>query len=676
MAELHFNNDHNKVAYLLKPTKSMGFHQIIDFMNGLYIRDALTANPTIYAFMVRQFWGSASKVSLPDGVRGLVATIDGTAYTVTEASIRSALQLDDLNAIDTMTNEEIFAELRDIGHYQGPNMPLLVHMLNLGEPAFVQAQQQDVSQPSPSPVVAPHPSPGPMSSPPRQSSPPPIPFGLAPTSEVVSTEPILDIPSSSRPSEPVLETITSLFRDDDTGGGSCYESPPRPPPTTPTLSPTVGVTEEPLNLTSFLALFPTFLQRIATLEAKLKATKILHRDTVNEEEARKSQELDALLDLPNASLHEPSRSTTPSKPANPEQSSEHEISPINLDVVLTLSQLKARARAATIIYKRLKKKKSSSGLDFTDADIPAGELDSAGGLDFAGGLNSAGGVDSAGGFTFAYISIAAGPNDSSSTKGVHAYLCQESEFSHLFYRLDLEGCQETTSVSACLPIAAGDPIPDDSSVSAASSIPAATPIAAGVSTTAGASGSTSEASVPIIELLDSLTKDTSLPLDPETEEQDSPLRKSSRKKSIAKKRTLPSPSKPKSDALPFNEDDLEAAFKRYLRQASDDDEPAEPVSLALGSDITTWELIPTKFRHGEMHVITRANGTVKRFSTLRELMYWAGRADLLVLDGFVLDKYKTKRATGIGLGLWMDLRTLITVRKERDASIIWNYQDQ
>nr|GFA17184.1 putative ribonuclease H-like domain-containing protein [Tanacetum cinerariifolium] len=38
---------------------------------------ALTANPTINASMVRQFWGSASEVSLPDGVKGLVATIDG-----------------------------------------------------------------------------------------------------------------------------------------------------------------------------------------------------------------------------------------------------------------------------------------------------------------------------------------------------------------------------------------------------------------------------------------------------------------------------------------------------------------------------------------------------------------------------------------------------------------------
>nr|GEV51042.1 hypothetical protein [Tanacetum cinerariifolium] len=167
--------------------------------------------------------------------------------------------------------------------------------------------------------------------------------------------------------------------------------------------------------------------------------------------------------------------------------------------------------------------------------------------------------------------------------------------------------QETIYVSASVTIATGDPIP------------VTTPIAAGVSTTAGASGSASEAF-------------------------DAPLRKSLRKKSIAKKRTLPSPSKPMSDALPFDEDEPEAAFKRYLRQASDDDEPAEPVSLALGSDITTWELIPTEFGRGKVHVISRADGIVKRFSTLRELMYWAERADLMVLYGLVLAKYKTKRA--------------------------------
>nr|GFD08758.1 hypothetical protein [Tanacetum cinerariifolium] len=93
-----------------------------------------------------------------------------------------------------------------------------------------------------------------MPPPPRQSSPPPIPFGHAPSSRVVSTEPIPDIPSLSGPSEPVLKTITSPIRDDDAGGGSFHESPPRPPPVTLPRSPTVGVAEEPLTLTSLLAL--------------------------------------------------------------------------------------------------------------------------------------------------------------------------------------------------------------------------------------------------------------------------------------------------------------------------------------------------------------------------------------------------------------------------------------
>nr|GFA73793.1 hypothetical protein [Tanacetum cinerariifolium] len=796
-------------------------------------------------------------------------------------------------------------------HYQGPDMPLLAYMLHLGEPALEPAQQQDVYQPQPSPVVAPHPSPDPMPSPPRQSSPPPIPFGPAPSSGVVSTEPIPDIPSSSGPSKPVLETITSPIRDDDTGGGSFHESPPSPPlvtplcsltvrvaeepltltfllalfptlletitspirdddtgggsfhespPSPPLVTPlrslTVRVAEEPLTLTSLLALFPTCLQRIATLKAELKATRIIHRDTVvlfakrikklesklkskkrklvlsdseNEEEARQSQELDALLDLANAALHEPSDSTTPSKPANQEQSSEQEISPTTLDAVLTLSQSKARARAATILYKRLKKQHSSSGLDFTDAAIPAGGLDSAGGVDSAGGLVSAGGadsadftdaaipaggldsaggvdsagglvsaggVDSAGGLTSAGISVAAGPTvpakpsspirDPSKSKAVatpsspvsaptakevadqqaaileaerqelleqelkqsidaeQVYLdsllaqreaeeqerksmasaaqsaqrqaeldrvalnltneewiglvdqvranptlsaellgadvsedtfsvrmvelingrrkmiaemkakakrekpmtpAQQKEFMRTFVKnqsstiyttgwtwKDVRGLtddqlqivydkirravdlatakdhhqqlkrsgetlesselkkiksshsttqpaelQETTSVSVGSTIVAGDPIPAVTSVSAvssipavtsvsdASSIPAATPIPAGVSTTAGTSGSAIEASVPIIELLDSLPKDYSLQLDPKSEEHDVILRKSLRRKSIARKRNLPSPSKPKSDALLFNKEDPEAEFKRYLK---------------------------------------------------------------------------------------------------------------
>nr|GEW91526.1 hypothetical protein [Tanacetum cinerariifolium] len=184
---------------------------------------------------------------------------------------------------------------------------------------------------------------------------------------------------------------------------------------------------------------------------------------------------------------------------------------------------------------------------------------------------------------------------------------------------------ETTTVSAGSTIAAGDPISTVHavpSVSIAASIPAETPIAAGVSTTADVSES---ASVPIIDLLDFPPKATS--------EQTVPLRKSSRKKSMARRRTLPKPSQSEFAALPFDEDDREAEFKI-------------------------------------------ADGTVKRFSTLRELMYSAGQADLMVLYGMVSDKYKLERATGIGLGLWSNIQTLIAAKEDRDASIIWDDQDQ
>nr|GEY15174.1 hypothetical protein [Tanacetum cinerariifolium] len=48
----------------------------------------------------------------------------------------------------------------------------------------------------------------------------------------------------------------------------------------------------------------------------------------------------------------------------------------------------------------------------------------------------------------------------------------------------------------------------------------------------------------------------------------------------------------------------------------------------------------------------------------------------MVLYGMVSDKYKLERATGIGLGLWSNLQTFITARENRDASIIWDDQDQ
>nr|GFB73516.1 hypothetical protein [Tanacetum cinerariifolium] len=79
------------VAYLSKSDASEGFTQIIDFLNGSYIK--------------------------------LQALVDKKKVVVTEAAIREALCLDDAKGADCLPNEEIFAELARMG-YEKPSTKL------------------------------------------------------------------------------------------------------------------------------------------------------------------------------------------------------------------------------------------------------------------------------------------------------------------------------------------------------------------------------------------------------------------------------------------------------------------------------------------------------------------------------------------------------------------------
>ncbi|GKB37309.1 putative ribonuclease H-like domain-containing protein, partial [Tanacetum coccineum] len=67
-------------------------------------RYALTHNPTIYDSLVKQFWQTATATTLADGTLELRATIDNLEYTITEASIRSKLQLADASGISMLPN--------------------------------------------------------------------------------------------------------------------------------------------------------------------------------------------------------------------------------------------------------------------------------------------------------------------------------------------------------------------------------------------------------------------------------------------------------------------------------------------------------------------------------------------------------------------------------------------
>ncbi|GKD91782.1 hypothetical protein Tco_1371619 [Tanacetum coccineum] len=95
MANLKYSDKHNMVAFLKKPTESVGFTEIVDFLKVNSLRFALTHNLTIYDSLVKQFWQTATVRTLANGIQELVSSIDNKEYTITEASIRSQLHLVD-----------------------------------------------------------------------------------------------------------------------------------------------------------------------------------------------------------------------------------------------------------------------------------------------------------------------------------------------------------------------------------------------------------------------------------------------------------------------------------------------------------------------------------------------------------------------------------------------------
>ncbi|GKA02222.1 hypothetical protein Tco_0674887 [Tanacetum coccineum] len=104
------------VAFLKKPEGSEGFHQIVDFLNSTHIKYALTENPTIYVSLIHQFWQTASASTSENGEMEITATIDGRVKTVTEASIRRHLKLEDSDGISTLPNTKIFEQLALMGY--------------------------------------------------------------------------------------------------------------------------------------------------------------------------------------------------------------------------------------------------------------------------------------------------------------------------------------------------------------------------------------------------------------------------------------------------------------------------------------------------------------------------------------------------------------------------------
>nr|GEU44389.1 hypothetical protein [Tanacetum cinerariifolium] len=88
----------------------LGFDQIIDFLNAHAIKYALVVNPTIYVSCIKQFWATSTIKKINDVVQ-LRALIDRKKVVVTEDVIGQDLHLDDVDGVECLPNEEIFAEL-------------------------------------------------------------------------------------------------------------------------------------------------------------------------------------------------------------------------------------------------------------------------------------------------------------------------------------------------------------------------------------------------------------------------------------------------------------------------------------------------------------------------------------------------------------------------------------
>ncbi|GJR29638.1 hypothetical protein Tco_1105870 [Tanacetum coccineum] len=183
MAQLKYCDKHNQVGFLRKPDESAGFAEIVDFLRGSNLRYALTSNPTIYDSLVKQFWQTATANTKADGSLEINATIDTIGYTITEASIRDSLHLEDATGITMLPNDELFEGMGQMGY--PTDGTLLLKKFFTPQEIFSQRNMSCApSQPSSS--TPPVPS---TSSPPVLSTPTPIPATIPSPTPIPETEP-------------------------------------------------------------------------------------------------------------------------------------------------------------------------------------------------------------------------------------------------------------------------------------------------------------------------------------------------------------------------------------------------------------------------------------------------------------------------------------------------------
>ncbi|GJV30352.1 putative ribonuclease H-like domain-containing protein [Tanacetum coccineum] len=129
---------------------------------------------------------------------------------------------------------------------------------------------------------------------------------------------------------------------------------------------------------------------------------------------------------------------------------------------------------------------------------------------------------------------------------------------------------------------------------------------------------------------------------------------------------------PSQSTIPIEEGDPEAEHKVCLKYASDTDSASDddtPVNLYA---VVDWELLPTGL--GSINAFYRLDNSRKYFTRLREILHLVTRADLMTIYGRVMTFYQDKKAEGVGLVLWGDLKVLMDSPEVNDGSDVWKNQ--
>ena len=113
MAELQFVDHHNMIAMLSNVKESERFHEVLDFLRSSHISHALTVNPKIYVKHILQFWTNAI-VHGDEGHQTIRCLVHGKTITISEALIRTHLQLADESGIISISSETLFGGLQNV----------------------------------------------------------------------------------------------------------------------------------------------------------------------------------------------------------------------------------------------------------------------------------------------------------------------------------------------------------------------------------------------------------------------------------------------------------------------------------------------------------------------------------------------------------------------------------